>query len=257
MDVNVFLVAADAAGGPRVYSVERVDNPLLPVTADIVQVIITLSEMPREFKKGNLSITDNATITKEPEALNPSTPAALPALAGAPVLAGLYDNYERDGTGPATATFLGIHSRIAADVPMALEDAVDDYNAVLTALTASGNTDGTVAAGSRPAIVATDLLNDMTAVPAGYKVGIHPPFETYELPASANITYLAIGNWAVIPPATAAPLPADLIEMSKEAQEKEIKAQIAAVDTALLKRNFDPVQPDPADFPDRTGTRMQ
>ena len=27
--------------------------------------------MPKEFKKGNLSITDNATISKEPEALDP------------------------------------------------------------------------------------------------------------------------------------------------------------------------------------------
>ena len=240
LDVNVFLVAADAAGGPRVYSVERVDNPLLPVTADIVQVIITLSEMPREFKKGNLSITDNATITKEPEALNPSTPADLTVPAGAPKLAGLYDDHERDGTTTASVAFQGIHSRIAADVPMALTDAITAYNAALTAA-------DTVAEGGRPPADAVSLLSDTAVVPGGYKIGIHPPFETYELPASGNIVYLAIGTWD-----GTAPRAAPDITKSKEAQEKEIKAQIAAVDTALLKRNVDPVQPDPADFPDRT-----
>ena len=72
LDVNIYLVGADDSGWGRRYILfERADNPLLPVTAATVQVIVTLSEMPKEFKKGNLSITDNATITKEPEALDP------------------------------------------------------------------------------------------------------------------------------------------------------------------------------------------
>ena len=45
---------------PTVYSIERVDNPLLPVTTDTVQVIITLSEMPRAFTKDHVSVS-NAT----------------------------------------------------------------------------------------------------------------------------------------------------------------------------------------------------
>ena len=45
---------------PTVYSIERADNPLLPVTADTVQVIITLSEMPRAFTKDHVSVS-NAT----------------------------------------------------------------------------------------------------------------------------------------------------------------------------------------------------
>ena len=69
-DKNIFLVDADDAGMPTVYSIRRVDNPLLPVTAATVQVIVTLSEMPKEFKKGNLSISDNATIA-DPVALDP------------------------------------------------------------------------------------------------------------------------------------------------------------------------------------------
>ena len=59
------------ADDPTVYSIRRADNPLLPVTAATVQVIVTLSEQPKEFLKGNLSISDNATISKEPEALTP------------------------------------------------------------------------------------------------------------------------------------------------------------------------------------------
>ena len=70
LDINIFLVGGDA-GEPEVYSIRRVDNPLLPVKSATVQVIVTLSELPKEFKKGNLSISDNATISKEPEALDP------------------------------------------------------------------------------------------------------------------------------------------------------------------------------------------
>ena len=53
------LVAADEVP-PTVYSIEIADNPLLPVTADTVQVIITLSEMPRAFTKDHVSVS-NAT----------------------------------------------------------------------------------------------------------------------------------------------------------------------------------------------------
>ena len=44
-------------GNQTVYSIRRVDNPLLPVKSATVQVIVTLSELPKEFKKGNLSIS--------------------------------------------------------------------------------------------------------------------------------------------------------------------------------------------------------
>ena len=53
------LVAADEVP-PTVYFIEIADNPLLPVTADTVQVIITLSEMPRAFTKDHVSVS-NAT----------------------------------------------------------------------------------------------------------------------------------------------------------------------------------------------------
>ena len=240
LDINIFLVGTDAAGGPRVYSIERVDNPLLPVTADIVQVIVTLSEMPREFKKGNLSITDNATITKEPEALKPSEPEPVPDLPDAPLLAGLYDDHERDGSTDEDVEFQGIHSRIAADVPMALTDAITAYNAALTAV-------DDVAEGDRnPITDAAALLTDTEEVPGGYTVGIHPPFETYELPQSDDISYLTVETWATTVPPTV-----PLITESQMAQEEDIAAQIAAVDTELLMRNVDPEQPDPADFPNR------
>ena len=52
---------------PTVYSIERANNPLLPVTAATVQVIITLSEMPKAFTKDHVSVS-NAT-HDEPVAL--------------------------------------------------------------------------------------------------------------------------------------------------------------------------------------------
>ena len=45
---------ADEAGDPTVYSIRRAADPLLPVTAATENVIIVLSEKPKEFKKGNI-----------------------------------------------------------------------------------------------------------------------------------------------------------------------------------------------------------
>ncbi len=145
LDVNIGLLGADDTDGPRVYSIRRADNPLLPVTAATVQVIVTLSEMPKEFKKENLSISDNATIA-DPAALDPVTEDPnrfrnvrlqdLQAIVGAtpPPLSGLYDNYLRDGSMTTDVTFDGIHTDILADTPAAaaLTKAVVAYNAAVS-----------------------------------------------------------------------------------------------------------------------------
>ena len=52
--------AADPAGDPTVYSIRRAADLLLPVKDATVDVIIVLSEKPKEFKKGNVDVT-NAT----------------------------------------------------------------------------------------------------------------------------------------------------------------------------------------------------
>ena len=57
--IEINFVGADD-GAPTVYSIRRAADPLLPVTAATVDVIILLSEKPKEFKKGNVSVT-NAT----------------------------------------------------------------------------------------------------------------------------------------------------------------------------------------------------
>ena len=58
--LTIHYVAADQ-GKPRVYSMERADTPLLPVTAETVQVVIRLSETPDKFTAADhLSVT-NAT----------------------------------------------------------------------------------------------------------------------------------------------------------------------------------------------------
>ena len=53
-------IIADDEGMPKVYSIRRVSGPLLPLGKDdtSVQVVITLSEKPREFKKDHISVTE-------------------------------------------------------------------------------------------------------------------------------------------------------------------------------------------------------
>ena len=144
VDVNIDLVGGDQ-GGPTVYSIRRAADPLLPVTADTFQVIITLSEMAKEFKKENVRISDNATITKDPEALEP-VPEITPtrALANAtitrtfrgvpPVVRGLY-NVDLNGNGASTADAdissgeRGIHGLITAITGATANAAADDTTA--------------------------------------------------------------------------------------------------------------------------------
>ena len=150
-DVNIFLVDADDAGVPTVYSIRRADNLLLPATAATVQVIVTLSEMPKEFKKENLSITDNATISKEPEPLDPVAERAVnseniaSALrdAGAidsraPTKRGLYD----------TAVVMGMGYIMLSHGCMLL--LADDQSAAVKALVAAYTAYGAIVVGTSP-----------------------------------------------------------------------------------------------------------
>ena len=57
--IEINFVGADA-GDPRVLSIRRAADPLLPVKDATVDVIILLSEKPKEFKKANVDVT-NAT----------------------------------------------------------------------------------------------------------------------------------------------------------------------------------------------------
>ena len=52
--------AEDGAGVPRVYSIRRASDPLLPITAATENVIILLSEQPKAFTKDHVDVT-NAT----------------------------------------------------------------------------------------------------------------------------------------------------------------------------------------------------
>ena len=65
----ITLLATDDEAGPRVISIKRVDNPLLPVTAATVQVIITLSEQAKAFTKDNVDVTEAT--WADPVALDP------------------------------------------------------------------------------------------------------------------------------------------------------------------------------------------
>ena len=60
--IAIYYVAGEPenAGVPTVYSIRRASDPLLPVTAATENVIILLSEQPKEFTKDNVDVT-NAT----------------------------------------------------------------------------------------------------------------------------------------------------------------------------------------------------
>ena len=64
--IAIYYVTADGTGAspnvvaPTVYSIRRASDPLLPVTAATENVIILLSEQPKEFTKDNVDVT-NAT----------------------------------------------------------------------------------------------------------------------------------------------------------------------------------------------------
>ena len=59
--ITINYVAAEPADGdPTVYSIRRLSDSLLPVTAATENVIILLSEQPKAFTKDNVDVT-NAT----------------------------------------------------------------------------------------------------------------------------------------------------------------------------------------------------
>ena len=201
LDVNIGLVADDDDAGPTVYSMRRADNPLLPVTSATVQVIVTLSEMPKEFKKGNLSISDNATIA-DPVALDPIAEDPnrfrsiriqdLQAIAGAtpPVARGSYNrdnNNDGDTTDDEDA---GIHKALQANEDLIA--AVQKYNRAVTVWNARNGQNVTdaaaIALGTDPvAITNAGLPIDApSAAIATYNALLHDPFTTYRINAAGD-----------------------------------------------------------------------
>ena len=157
---------ADDEGMPMVHSIRRVSDPLLPLGKDdtSVQVVITLSEQPREFKKDHISVTE-ADVDGDPVALDPIEEVTASTLVSqgritttvqggeVPYLRGLYhpkdrngndnnrDEYDSTATDSASLVRDSIHAAIqeafdlpadleasnAADVTV-LEKAAFDYN---------------------------------------------------------------------------------------------------------------------------------
>ena len=119
---EIKLLAADA-GEPEVISIRRVSDPLLPLGKDdtSVQVVITLSELPKDFTKDHVSAS-NAT-HGDPVALDPvvedpnryrqlitAVEEAVGPVDPVPELRGLYDGFNRAGT--AVTDLTGIHAAI-------------------------------------------------------------------------------------------------------------------------------------------------
>ena len=203
LDVNIGLVSDDAEAGPTVYSIRRADNPLLPVTAATVQVIVTLSEKPKEFKKGNLSISDNATIA-DPAALDPVAEDPnrfrsvrlqdLQDLAGAasPVIRGLYNMTPPPTDDPDTEDIdesIGIHAALQADED--LIEAVEAYNRAVAVWNArNGDAPGLDAT---PIPTTDDGITDATLPVTAtttaittYNSLLHDSFTTYRLNAAGD-----------------------------------------------------------------------
>ena len=174
-DVNIGLLDRDRFGGPTVYSIERSD-PEVPnaVTAATVRVLITLSEMPKEFKAVHIDVS-NATAA-DPVAVGPteapsfgriSTPANLPAIRG------LYDT-----TTEPTST--GIHAAIKTDAN--LVRAYDRYNRRMAALTEEVNAiDGTggVDIDDHTDLDITTLITAEASAPTSNTIPYHAPLSAY------------------------------------------------------------------------------
>jgi hypothetical protein len=172
VDVNIHLVNSDQ-GGPTIYSIRRAADPLLPVTADTFQVIITLSEMAKEFKKANVRISDNATITKDPEALQPVREiTATQALANAritrtfrgvpPVVRGLY-NVDINGDGETDDSTSANDINTGERGAHGLIDAIIDAGAALDKTTANAFP---ATAYTPPSLSSTDLAAGRAAITA-------------------------------------------------------------------------------------------
>ena len=229
LNKDIFLVSSDQAAGPTVISMARVDNPVLPVTGATVQVIVTLSEQAKEFKKGNLSISDNATIA-DPVALDPvpEDPNRYRDLANAigrsstedvPVLRGIYNGFDRAGT--ANSELTGINAALDdTNTPKALQDAIDAYNAVAE----------------------TNVLKDnlfATAEPEAYTVGIHPPVKTATVTVSGGV--------ATVTPSVIRAGDSNNTDWHPIDDAKAIADQIALDDVGPLMRNVNPTRPTAAD----------
>ena len=238
-----------------VISMRRADNPLLPVTAATVQVIVTLSEEAKEFKKGNFSISDNATIA-DPVALDPvgEDPNRYRVLTerigrsraeDVPILRGLYDNVDRAGDAVAATTM--IHAAIvaaAADdediddgvsvTAHALDDARVAYNAARIAYNVV-TTGGTSVA----EIATLEAMLSPTTQHAVYTIGIHPPVLTFNVGGDDNdeVTYPTV-------------LPGDTPMWHPIDDEETIEMQIEGVDNLPLMRYVEPIRPVAGDGPE-------
>ena len=129
---TIRLLDGDRFGGPTVYSIERAD-PEIPnaVTAATVRILITLSEMPKEFKAAHLDVA-NATAA-DPVAVGPIEAPSFPriiATENVPAIRGLYDMVDGDGA----VTSPGIHTAIKEDANLIAS--YDRYNSVLDDLAA-------------------------------------------------------------------------------------------------------------------------
>ena len=129
--VTIHYVAADQ-GKPRVYSMERADTPLLPVTAATVQIVIRLSETPDKFTAADhLSVT-NATAA-DPVALVgvPEDRLGYEALKARVAEAAQIERYMSRGIFDNAAAYGdGIHTAIIRNPPAYLVAAYATYNAI-------------------------------------------------------------------------------------------------------------------------------
>ena len=123
LKVDIQLLPADLPGDPTVYSISRADGSLLPVKAATVDVVITLSEMPKEFKKDHIEVS-NAT-HGDPVAVTPRAQETVETLSRNVLatsvtltpLRGLYDPTDGrvdNADTPDVDESLGIHAAINA-----------------------------------------------------------------------------------------------------------------------------------------------
>ena len=235
LDVNVEVLTPDHAAGPRVDSIRRADTVLLPVTAETVQVLVTLSETPKEFKKDHISVTE-ATVTKDPEPLDPIDPRQRTD-PGAPSERDLYDT--------ANGADDGIHFALNDSTPEDLTDAYTAYNTTFVVPTTTVGAQGYATATKKTEINTDGYPFDPPSAGSAidYGIPLFRPFKKFTIAigqdAAGILTFTS----------TNAPSAGSLSFETADLEEiEEAIADAEAEDPLYEDRSVAPTPPIPANF---------
>ena len=247
--LTIDLVGPDEEG-PQVLSIVHAPGVIIPAagyTGATIDVIITLSEAPKEFKAAHINITDTATVA-DPVALDPIAERSINIenittelqaqniITQAPKKRGLYDTSSAANDGIHFA-LKGDPSATPAVPPNAdLTAAYTAYSTAYTALTVSSDAGSiTVPAALTPTAIADLPQNAPTAFT--YSIPVYRPFTKFSIIIGA--TSVESSNLSVTIPDADADDPDKVEAAFKKAEEV----------SGVQDRTTDPGEPpNPGDY---------